>query len=116
MISHSIKADIEIDISNFSTGLSFKYFSKIENLDKAIEELENYTNKPGVDIQPIEYMDYYNNYNNGSFVFDFRVSQLIKGRHKVSLIVDNLLNRWYSLRPLKAEEIRKIMVSYTLTI
>lgn len=112
---HSIKADIEFDVGNFSTGVSFKYFSKIENLDKAIEELEAYTNQPGVGIQPIAYMDYYNNHNNGSFIFDFRVSQVFGGMHKVSLIVDNLLNRWYSLRPLKAEQMRKVMVQYALT-
>jgi len=112
---HTVKADIEFDIGNFSTGASFKYFSKIENLDKAIEELENYTNKPGVNIQPIEYMDYYNNHNNGNFIFDFRVSQLIQGRHKVSLIIDNLLNQWYSLRPLKAEQMRKVVLQYSLS-
>jgi len=112
---HSIKADIEFDVGNFSTGISFKYFSKIENLDKAIEDLEIYTNKPGVDIQPIEYMDYYYHHNNGSFIFDFRISQGFKGIHKVSLIVDNLLNEWYSLRPLKAEQMRKVMLQYALT-
>lgn len=113
---HSIKADVEFELGNFSTGVSFKYFSRIENLDKAIQELEDYTNQPGVDIQPIEYMDYYYNHNDGSYIFDFRISQLIKGRHKVSLIANNLFNRWYSLRPLKAEEVRKIMLSYTLTL
>ena len=112
---HTIKADIEFDIGNFSTGVSFKYFSKIENLDKAIEDLENYTKQTGGTIQPIEYMDYFNNHNNGNYIFDFRVSQLFKGRHKVSLIIDNLLNHWYSLRPLKAEQMRKVMIQYSLT-
>jgi len=113
---HSIKADIEFDVGNFSTGISFKYFSKIENLDKAIEELEIYTNKPGVNIQPIEYMDYFYNHNNGNVIFDFRISQLFKEKHKVSLIIDNLFNQWYSLRPLKAEQMRKVMIQYSLTI
>jgi len=113
---HSIKADIEFEVGSFATGISLKYFSRIENLDKAIEELEDYTNKPGVDIQPIEYMPYYYNDNNGSIVFDFRISQVFKGLHKVSLIVDNLFNRWYSLRPLKAEQMRKVIIQYSLTI
>lgn len=113
---HAIKADIEFDVGNFSTGISFKYFGKIENLDKAIEELEIYTNKPGVNIQPIEYMDYFYNQNEGNFIFDFRISQVFKERHKVSLIIDNLFNQWYSLRPLKAEQMRKVMFQYSLTI
>jgi len=112
---HSIKADIEFDVGNFSTGISFKYFSKIENLDKAIEELEIYTNKPGVNIQPIEYMDYYYNHNDGNFIIDFRISQIFIEKHKVSLIIDNLFNQWYSLRPLKAEQMRKVMFQYSMT-
>ncbi len=112
---HTIKADIEFDVGNFSTGVSFKYFSKIENLDKAIEDLEDFTKQTGGTIQPIEYMDYYYNYNNGSVIFDFRISQLFKEKHKISLIIDNILNRWYSLRPLKAEEMRKVILQYALT-
>ncbi len=113
---HSIKADIEFTVKNFSSGVSFKYFSRIENLDKAIEDFENVTNQAGGTIQPIKYMDYFNNHNNGNFILDFRISQVFKEKHKLSLIVDNLLNHWYSLRPLKAEQMRKVMLQYTLTI
>lgn len=113
---HSIKADFEFEVKGFSTGVSFKYFSRIENLDKAIEDLEDFTKLTGGTVQPIEYMDYYYNYNDGNFIIDFRISQVIKERHKFSLIIDNLLNRWYSLRPLKAEQMRKTMFQYTLTL
>jgi iron complex outermembrane receptor protein len=112
---HSIKADLEFAINNYSTGVSFKYFSRIENLDKAIQKFEETTKQTGGTTQPIEYMDYYYNYNNGSFIFDLRISKLFKEKHKVSLIIDNLLNQWYSLRPLKAEEMRKIILQYSLT-
>jgi len=113
---HSIKADIEFTVKNFSTGVSFKYFSRIENLDLAIKKFEDATNQSGGTTQPIEYMDYFYNHNDGNFIFDFRVSQIFKEKHKLSLIVDNLLNHWYSLRPLKAEQMRKIMLQYTLTL
>lgn len=112
---HTLKADIEIEAGNFSSGVSFKYFSKIENLDKSIQDLEDFTKQTGGTIQPIEYMDYYYNHNNGNFIFDFRISQRFKEKHKVSLIVDNVLNQWYSLRPLKAEEMRKIILQYALS-
>ena len=39
-------------------SFSAKYFSKIENLDKAIEDFEKTTKAAGGSIQPIEYMDY----------------------------------------------------------
>jgi len=113
---HSVKADIEFSVKNFATGLSFKYFSRIENLDLAIKKFEDATNQSGGTTQPIDYMDYFNNHNNGNFIFDFRVSQIIKDKHKLSLIIDNLLNHWYSLRPLKAEQMRKVMLQYTLTL
>jgi hypothetical protein len=96
--------------------VSFKYFSRIENLDKAIQDLEEYTKQTGGTIQPIDYMDYFNNHNNGNFIIDFRISQVFREKHKLSLIIDNLLNHWYSLRPLKAEQMRKVMVQYSLTI
>jgi iron complex outermembrane receptor protein len=112
---HSIKGDIEFDVHNFSIGVSLKYFSKIENLDKAIQDLEEYTKLTGGTIQPIDYMNYYNNHNNGNFIMDVRISQVFKEKHKFSLIADNLLNRWYSLRPLKAEAMRKILFQYALT-
>jgi hypothetical protein len=37
-------------------------------------------------------------------------------RHKISLISNNILNRWYSLRPLKAEPMRTIMLQYVLSL
>jgi iron complex outermembrane receptor protein len=112
---HTIKADIEFSVKNFSTGVSFKYFSRIENLDKAIQDLEEYTKQTGGTIQAIDYMSYFNNHNNGNFILDFRISQVFKEKHKISLIADNLLNHWYSLRPLKAEPMRKVMFQYALT-
>ncbi|MBN2172674.1 MAG: TonB-dependent receptor [Bacteroidales bacterium] len=112
---HSIKADVAFDFKSISAGVSLKYFSKIENLDKAIQDLEDYTKLTGGTIQPIDYMSYFYNHNNGNFIMDLRISKTFKENHKVSLIVDNLLNRWYSLRPLKAEQMRKILVQYAYT-
>jgi len=111
---HTIKGDIEFNYKAFSTGVSVKYFSRIENLDKAIEDFENQTASTGGSLQPIRYMDYFNNHNNGNLIIDFRISYLIKDMHKVAIITNNLLNRWYSLRPLKAEPMRQILVQYAV--
>ncbi len=111
----TLKADIELTYKNStSAGLSVKYFSKIENLDKAIEDFEKATKESGGSLQPVEYMDYFYNHNNGNVILDFRISHIIKEKHKISLITDNILNRWYSLRPLKAEPMRKIVLQYAL--
>jgi iron complex outermembrane receptor protein len=113
---HSLKADIEFDYKGFSPGIGLKYFSKIVNLDKAIEDFEIATKAAGGSIQPIEYMNYYYNYNNGNLILDLRLSYSFLEKHKVSVTANNLTNRWYSLRPLKAEAMRTIMFQYNLTL
>jgi hypothetical protein len=111
---HTFKGDFELDIFSFSVGLSAKYFSRIENLDKAIEEFENTTKLAGGTIQPIYYMDYFYNNNNGQWILDIRASYSINDHHQISLLSNNLLNNIYSLRPLKAEPMRNIMLQYVL--
>ena len=113
---HTIKGDLEFYSDQFSTGLSIKYFSRMVNLDKAIEDFENATSSSGGTVQPIRYMDYFNKHNNGNTILDLRVSYEFKKKHKISLICNNLLNRWYSLRPLKAEQMRTVMLQYVLKL
>jgi hypothetical protein len=113
---HTIKGDIEFEYKKFTPGLSIKYFSKIENLDKAIADFERATSATGGSVQPIEYMNYFYNNNNGNLVFDFRLNYAFNEKHKIALTVNNLTNRWYSLRPLKAEAVRSIMLQYSLNL
>ena len=93
-----------------------KYFSKIENLDMAIFNFEDVTKESGGTIQPILYRKYYNNHNNGNIIFDMRLSYSFLEYHKVAIISDNVFNRWYSLRPLKAEPMRSITLQYSLNL
>jgi outer membrane cobalamin receptor len=113
---HTFKGDIELNVYSFSVGFSAKYFSRIENLDKAIEDFENTTKAAGGSIQPILYMDYFYTNNTGKWIFDLRASYKINEHHELSLISNNFLNNSYSLRPLKAEQMRNIMVQYVLKI
>lgn len=113
---HTFKADLEFYTEQFSAGISLKYFSKMVNLDKAIQDFENATSSSGGTLQPVLYMDYFNKHNNGQTVIDLRVSYAFKKIHKISLIGNNLLNRWYSLRPLKAEQMRSVMLQYVLKL
>lgn len=111
---HTLKADLELEYKKISPGISIKYFSKIENLDKAIEDFETTTNATGGSIQPVKYMNYYYNHNNGNLILDFRLSYNFNKKHKVSVTANNITNRWYSLRPLKAEPMRSIVFQYSL--
>jgi outer membrane receptor protein involved in Fe transport len=113
---HTLKGDLEFYSGNLSVGYSIKYFSKIENLDKAIADFEQVTRASGGTLQPILYMDYFAEHNNGNTVMDGRISYEFKKKHKVSLICNNFLNRTYSLRPLKAEQMRSFMLQYVWNI
>lgn len=113
---HTFKGDFELQVHSFSFGLSAKFFSKIINLDKAIEDFENTTLLAGGSVQPILYMDYFYTNNNGQWIFDIRASYKINEQHQVAILSNNLTNNIYSLRPLKAEPMRSVMVQYVLKI
>ncbi|RLD74435.1 MAG: hypothetical protein DRJ02_03070 [Bacteroidetes bacterium] len=113
---HTVKFDLSFDYRVFSIGMSLKYFSKIENLDKAVFEFEDATLASGGTLQPILYRNYFYNHNNGNAIVDMRLSYKFRMRHKIAIISNNIFNRWYSLRPLKAEPMRDITLQYTLNL
>jgi len=110
---HNVKADAELNIGGvLGIGVSAKYFSKIVNMDAIVEDFENLTNDVDV-LQNIRYMDYFNSHRFGNWIFDARLSCQVAANHKIAIIGANILNRSYSLRPLKIEPPRTIMVQYT---
>jgi iron complex outermembrane receptor protein len=118
---HNVKADVECNILNkLGIGLSAKYFSKIVNMDAIIKDFEQLTTDNSTDIglwlQDLRYMDYFESHRFGNWIFDARFSYNLNEKHKIALIGSNILNRSYSLRPLKIEPPRTIMVQYTLKV
>lgn len=112
---HNVKADVEVTIrKKVSIGFSAKYFSKIINMDGVIEEFENATVGPFV--QNIRYMDYFKEHQFGNWIFDARIGFNFTEQHKLAIIGSNILNRSYSLRPLKIEPPRSIMLQYTFKL
>ena len=99
----------------FSIGLSAKYFSKIVNMDAIIKDFEKLT-KDIEFLQDIYYMDYFERTRHGNWIFDARISYLLKDKHRFALIGSNILNKTYSLRPLKIEPPRTVMLQYTLKL
>lgn len=113
---HNVKADVEFTYKKkFSIGVSAKYFSKIVNMDAIIRDFEELTTQVDF-IQDLKYMDFYNSHRFGNWIFDARISYNINQRHKVAVIAANILNRTYSLRPLKIEPPRTIMLQYSFKL
>lgn len=111
---HNIKSDIEVSFrKSWAVGVSAKYFSKMVNLDAVIADFEEATHVIET-MQNIRFMDYYQQHNRGNWIFDARISYQFGEKHKLALIGSNVLNRSYSLRPLKIEAPRTWMLQYTL--
>ncbi len=113
---HTAKVDLEFDYKKISLGGSLRYYSRMDNMDKAIFDFEDATSSTGGTLQPVLYKKYYYNHNNGNTILDGRLNYKIGKHHRVGFIVDNMLNRGYSLRPLKAEPMRKFMLQYRLEL
>ncbi|HNS18670.1 MAG TPA: TonB-dependent receptor [Bacteroidales bacterium] len=113
---HTLKCDLEVHYASWTLGYSLKYLSRVENLDKTIADFEQATINSGGTLQPILYMNYFNHHNNGNVIMDCRLSHMFGEHHKVALIAKNFLNRTYSLRPLKAEEMGSVILQYSLKL
>jgi outer membrane receptor protein involved in Fe transport len=113
---HTAKLDLELDFKRFAVGTSMRYFSKIVNLDKAIFDFEDVTRATGGTLQAILYRNYYHHHNNGNMIWDVRASYEISKHSKISILSNNVGNRMYSLRPLKAEPPRSLTLRYSLSL
>jgi len=109
---HTFKMDVEFFYKFFSTGISAQYYSRMVNVDKAIFDFQDFTEQIGGNFPPVLYKNYYYNHNNGHTIFDWRFGFRIKEIHKISFIANNIFNRYYSLRPLKADPMRSITLQY----
>jgi outer membrane receptor protein involved in Fe transport len=109
---HTFKVDMEFFYKFFSTGISIQYYSRMINVDKAIFDFEDFTSQIGGSFPPVLYKNYYFNHNNGHTIVDWRFGFKINKIHKVSFIANNIFNRYYSLRPLKADPMRSVTLQY----
>lgn len=111
---HMVKADVEVSISNISIGVSYRYYSKMKNIDKAFADIESLTGSIATYLQQIKAVNYWQSHHDFHIV-DARVGYKLGKKHKISLIGNNIFNTTYFLRPLKVEAPRTISLQYMLT-
>ena len=109
-----MKADGEFRIYNFTIGASYRYYSKMQNIDKAFETIETATAAIPW-IEDIKVLNFWKNHK-GYNLWDGRVGCNVNKKTKVSLICTNIFNLEYSLRPLKIESPRTIAVQLLLKV
>lgn len=112
---HMFKADAEIRVYRFHLGFSYRYYSRMQNIDKAFTDLEELTHNANTYFYEIRATNYWRT-RFGFEVIDLRLGCKLTEQHKISFIVNNLLNADYSLRPMKIEAPRTISVQYVYTI
>jgi iron complex outermembrane receptor protein len=112
---HMIKADVECRVHAFAVGVSYKYYSKMQNIDKAFEDIESLTQVVSKYTPEIKVINYWKTHN-GFNVFDARISYKLDEKQKLSIVCNNLFNVDYMLRPLKIESPRTIAIQYFCTL
>lgn len=99
---HTAKLDIQADRQKWSTGISIRYNSFMKNIDASFQkELFN-------DIFPTLHSNLYilpglkeyrEEHHTGDVVLDYRIAYKITADVKISVVVNNILNREYMGRP-----------------
>lgn len=107
---HLVKADVELGYKSLSLGLSFRYNSFMQNIDRIFEDLDNPNAIPSL---PTGVKQYRQDNNKGDYVFDLRFSVQVNKINRVAVVVNNLLNREYTIRPLVIEAPRTFAITYT---
>ncbi len=104
---HLVKADLEFKWKGILVGGSFRFNSFMQNVDKIFESYNNGSGFGNV-------TRYRKNHNNGDYVVDLRIAYDFDKHSRLSLIVNNLLNREYALRPLVMMPPRVWALQYSL--
>ncbi|MFZ6050480.1 TonB-dependent receptor [Halocola ammonii] len=112
-MQHLVRADIQLSWKKWTFGTSFRYNSFMQNIDQVFLALDdpNTFEQAQVNTGITEWRE---NHDNGDYVFDGRLLFNIKPNQIVGLIVSNVLNREYTIRPLVIEAPRETTIQYTL--
>jgi iron complex outermembrane receptor protein len=109
-IEHIGKMDVEITRKSICTGISGRYYSFMRNIDNFFIQAD----VPS--LFPTGITKYREENNNGTFVFDYRISYSMRKNVKLSLIINNLFNSEFSLRPMTIESPRTTMLQVNYKI
>jgi outer membrane receptor protein involved in Fe transport len=107
---HLAKADVQFDLKKVSMGISFRYNSFMENVDYFFV-------MPVIgDLLTPGYRDYRKKMQDkrGDWVFDYRISYQMTEQSKIALIINNVFNREYMIRPADIQAPRTVALQYGL--
>jgi outer membrane receptor protein involved in Fe transport len=101
---HLVKFDVEFDLGRVTLGTEVRYYSFVEKVDDVFEFFIP------------ELKDYRTANSKGAVVYNQRISYDFRKFGKLSLIVNNVTNNEFSVRPARMEPPRSFTVQYRITI
>jgi len=111
-LQHLVRADLAWKRGPFNAGVSARYNSHMQNIDRIFTDLES---SPSSGFNP-GLTQWRADHTSGDIVFDCRVAYTLHQRHRMAIVVNNAFNREYAIRPLSIEQPRHVMLQYTLTL
>ena len=107
---HLVRLDAQATRGKWSAGVSGRYQSALQNFDQAFLQFEQYG---FVDWGLQSWLEAHPEL---PWIWDARVAVEFAENHQISLIVSNLTNREYAIRPLAIEAPRLVSFLYTYTL
>jgi iron complex outermembrane receptor protein len=101
---HTFKADAQATFKGFGLGTSIQYFSFMEAIDSYLDDRSNYATIPA----------FRDTHNTGTWLVSARASYSYKSA-KLTLLVNNLMNTEFSVRPGVLEAPRNISIRADFT-
>ncbi len=119
---HSAKADAEVTVRKINIGFSAIYNSFMVNIDKAFEDSLRFPNGNPIIFngQPMYILpglrEYREKNNKGYVVFDARLGLDLNKNSRISVVVRNILNKEYMIRPADVQAPRNYALQYILKL
>jgi len=103
---HMAKMDIQAGYRDFFLGISTRYNSHMQNIDRVFEQ-----GVLGTELL-VGIEQYRKTYNQGAFVVDLRFGYNLKNKYKFNFIVNNLFNAEYASRPGDVQPPRNFLIQF----
>lgn len=110
-MQHIGKLSIQSKYKKWSSGLNVRFYSFMHKID-AIFEAPNPASPTGADIVP-GLKRYREENNDGDWVWDFNLGYSVNQHSTFQLIIKNLVNNSYTIRPALPEAPRTFVVQYS---
>ncbi len=116
-LRHILRADLELNYNRFLFGTSYRYTSFMDNIDLAFIEFDDDPDDPNDGFNPLTsgIVEWRRDNNGGNHIFDMRLGYNFSDRHRLAIVINNLFNKEYSVRPLVIESTRKTVLQYSTT-